>query len=217
MLRESVGAFFSARQVAHCTRSWSSGKMLAFQSRGFVFEPVSMRSFFYIYYEAEGSHFFRHYESFRLCETFFRFFLSPKSPPFFFLIFCNKTNVKNPKGSFFQNCRHYETAIKISHFLFFFRKFFKDSKESPFNFLNFCNRMDVKKFQRVPSFTVSGIVAFFKRSNFCVKMKFSQVRHAVSDFCCFKRPVFFYATFSRNLFHRSPSSIFARNETFCES
>ena len=36
--------------------------------------------------EAEGSHFFRHYETFRLCETFFsKFFsMSPKSPPFIF-------------------------------------------------------------------------------------------------------------------------------------
>ena len=33
------------RQVAHFTRSWSSGKMLAFQPRGFVFEPVGMRLF----------------------------------------------------------------------------------------------------------------------------------------------------------------------------
>ena len=34
--------------------------------------------------------------------------------------------LKNPKGSLFSDFRHYETAIKISHFLFF-RKFFKDS------------------------------------------------------------------------------------------
>ena len=45
-----AGAFFSARQLsdftrqlARFTRSWSSGKMLAFQPRGFVFEPVGMR------------------------------------------------------------------------------------------------------------------------------------------------------------------------------
>ena len=31
------------RQVTQFTRSWSSGKMLAFQPRGFVFEPVRMR------------------------------------------------------------------------------------------------------------------------------------------------------------------------------
>ena len=46
------------RQVAHFTRSWSSGKMLAFQPIGFVFEPVAMCLFFYKYSEAaEGSHF----------------------------------------------------------------------------------------------------------------------------------------------------------------
>ena len=31
------------RQLARFTRSWSSGKTLAFQPRGFVFEPVGMR------------------------------------------------------------------------------------------------------------------------------------------------------------------------------
>ena len=79
VLWESAGAFFSVRQLsdftrqlARFTRSWSSGKMLAFQPRGFVFEPVGMRLFFYKYSEAESSHFFRHYETFRLCETFFR-------------------------------------------------------------------------------------------------------------------------------------------------
>ena len=53
------------------------------------------------------------------------FKMSPKSPSFNFLIFCNRANVKNPKGSLFQNFRHYET-VQNSHFLFF-RKFFKDS------------------------------------------------------------------------------------------
>ena len=50
VLWESAGAFFSARQLSHFTRqlarftrSWSSGKMPAFQPRGFVFEPVGMR------------------------------------------------------------------------------------------------------------------------------------------------------------------------------
>ena len=124
--------------------------------------------------------------------------------------------LKNPKGSLFQIFRHYETAIKISPFLFFFFEIFL-LKESPFNFLKFCNRMDVKKSQRAPSFTVSGIVTFFKRNNFRVKIRFSQVRQAISDFCCFKRPLFFLCDFFSNLFHRSPSSIFARNKTFCES
>ena len=71
------------RQVTDFTRSWSGGKMLAFQPRGFVFEPVGMRLFFDKYSEAVGSHFFRHYETFRLCETFFRnFFNVPKESSF---------------------------------------------------------------------------------------------------------------------------------------
>ena len=89
MLWESAGAFFSARQlshftrqVAHFTRSWSSGKMLAFQPRGFVFEPVGMRLFFYKYSEAGGSHFFRRLFGF---ETFFSKFLNvPKVSSFQF-------------------------------------------------------------------------------------------------------------------------------------
>ena len=91
-LMGKCGCFFSARQlshftrqVAHFTRSWSSGKMLAFQPRGFVFEPVGMRVFFYKYSEAESSHFFRHYETFRLCGTFCRNFLNvPKESSFQF-------------------------------------------------------------------------------------------------------------------------------------
>ena len=63
--------------------------------------PCVCAKFFYKYSEAEGSHFFRHYETFRLCEAFEIFWMSPKSPPFNFLIFCNRTNVENPKGSFF--------------------------------------------------------------------------------------------------------------------
>ena len=130
----SAGAFFSARQlshftrqVAHFTRSWSSGKMLAFQPRGFVFEPVGMRFFFCKYSEAEGSHFFRHYETFRLCETFFRnFLIVPKESSFqFFLIFCNRTNVKNPKGSLFSEFSALSVCSKFSFFVS--RKYFKDS------------------------------------------------------------------------------------------
>ena len=56
VLWESAHSF--TRQVAQFTRSLSSGKVLAFQPRGFVFEPVRMRLFFYKYSEAEGSHFF---------------------------------------------------------------------------------------------------------------------------------------------------------------
>ena len=80
---------------------------------------------------------------FGFVRLFFRnFFNVPKesSFQFFFRYFATERMVKIPKGPFFQNFRHHETAIKISHFLSFFRKFFiKDSKDSPFNFLKFCN------------------------------------------------------------------------------
>ena len=89
--------------------------------------------------------------------------------------------------------------FKILIFCFFSKIFLLKTRNSPPSiFLKFC--------------TVSGIVAFFKRNNFRVKIRFSQVRHSISDFC-FKRPVFFLCDF-KNLFHRSLSSIFARNETF---
>ena len=87
--------------------------------------------------------------------------------------------------------------LKFLFFVFFFRNF---SKESPFNFSKFCNRMGIKKSQRVPSFTVFGIVRFYKRNNFRVKIsRFSPAQHAISDFCFFfnikKDQFFFYATF----------------------
>ena len=80
--------------------------------------------------------------------------------------------------------------------------FFVFFSKSPFNF--FGNRIDVKKSQRVPSFAVSGIVTFFKRNNFRVKVRFSQVRHAISDFCCFKRPVFFLCDFLKKFVSPKP-------------
>ena len=99
-------------------------------------------------------------------------------------------------------------------FFVFFRNFFKDSKESPFNFSKFCNRMGIKKSQRVPSFTVFGIVRFSKRNSFRVKIsRFSQAQHAISDFCFFlykKRPVFFYATFFKKFVSPKPLLNFCR-------
>ena len=53
-----------------------------------------------------------------------------------------------------------------------------------------------KKFQSAPLFTVFGLVRFFKSNNFCLKIRFSQAQHAISDFCFFfKDRCFFYATF----------------------
>ena len=70
-------------------------------------------------------HFFRHYETFRLCETFFEIFqMSPKSPPFNFLIICNRKNVEKsqrvpPFFRVFGTMRLFKILIFV-----FFRKFF---------------------------------------------------------------------------------------------
>ena len=68
--------------------------------------------------------------------------------------------------------------------------------------------MDLKKSQRVPSFAVSGIVRFFKRNNFRVKIRFSQAQHAISD--CFSKKT---GVFSMRLFKFvSPKSLLS----FCQ-
>ena len=103
---------------------------------------------------------------------FENFLMSPKGPPFIFLLFCNRTNVKKFKRVS-QIFRHYET-VKNSHF---FENFSKSPNGPPSIFLNYRKRMDA---------------VFFK------------------DRC------FSYATFSI-FFHRSPPSIFTKNETFCDS
>ena len=62
----------------------------------------------------------------------------------------------------------------------------------------------LKKSQSAP-FTVFGFVRFFKSNNFCLKIRFSQAQHAISDFCFFFRDrCFFYATFFSNLFSSKP-------------
>ena len=53
-----------------------------------------------------------------------------------------------------------------------------------------------------PPFTVFGLVRFFKSNTFCLKVRFSQAQHAISDFF-FKDRCFLYATFS-NFFYGSP-------------
>ena len=155
------------RQLARFTRSWSSGKMLAFQPRGFVFEPVGMRYFFYKYSEAEGSDFFRHYETFRLCETFFRL------------------------------C---ET---------FFRNFLNVPKESSVQFFDILQQNECYKILKGPLFTFFGTMRL--SGNF---KKIEKIRKIFSQFLVLKDRSFFCAIF-KICFHRSPCSIFTRNETFC--
>ena len=74
----------------------------------------------------------------------------------------------------------------------------------------------LKSLKEPPSI-VFGIVRFFKMNNFCLKIRFSQAQHVISDFVCFQRPAFFHATFFSNVFSsKPPPSIFTRDETFFE-
>ena len=88
--------------------------------------PWVCANFFYKYSEAEGSDFFRHYETFRLCETFFsKFFKCPQRVLLsIFLIFCKRTNVKKsqrvPFSHFSALCDLAETSKKSENFFSIF-------------------------------------------------------------------------------------------------
>ena len=99
----------------------------------------------------------------------------------FVLIFCNRTSVKKsqmvPSLRFFGSMR----LLKI----LFFRKFFKDSNVFPFNFFwNFATEWFLKNLKG-PPFTVFGIVRKFKMNNFCLKIRFSEAQHSISEYCFF--------------------------------
>ena len=112
------------------------------------------------------------------------------------LIFCNRTNVKKsqrvPSFRFFGTMR----LLKILIFCFFFSKIFKRLQWVPLQFFkNFATEWLLKNLKG-PPFTVFSIVRNFKMNNFCLKTRFSEAQHAISEFCFFfKRPAFFYATF----------------------
>ena len=131
MLWESAGAFFPrdnsliSRGNSHVSRVRGLVvRCLLFNPEVSCSNPWVCANFFYKYSEAEGSDFFRHYETFRLCETFFRlcetffrnFLNVPKESSFqFFDILQQNECYKILKGPFFQNFQHYET-VQISNF-----------------------------------------------------------------------------------------------------
>ena len=87
-----------------------------------------------------------------LWDFFFEIFLmSPKSPPFNFLIFCKRTNVKKsqrvPFFRIFGTMRLFKILIFFKHFLdsLIFKNFLMYPKRPPFNFLISCNRTNVIK------------------------------------------------------------------------
>ena len=149
--------------------------------------------------------------SFRLFETFFRkFFNVPKGSSLHFLIFCNRTNVKKFKRVSSFRFLGSET-VKNSHF---FENFSKYPNGPTSIFLNYRKRMDVEKSQRTPLSQFSALWDFSKVIIFVLKLGFLRPSTLYSIF--FQRPVFFICDFFI-FFHRSPSSIFTKNETFCDS
>ena len=111
-----------------------------------------------------------------------------------------------------------QECIGIPDMILLLMNFLFQSRNStePAYFLLFCKKMDVKKISKCLPFTVFGIVSFFKLNNFCLKIRFSQAQHPISDLFFFlKDRCFFYATFFQ-LFSSKPPSIFTRNETFRE-
>ena len=87
----------------------------------------------------------------------------------------------------------------------FFANSFNVPKGSPFIFFYFAKEWMLKKISKCPPFTVFGIERFSKSNNFCLKIRFSQAQHGISDFCTlypifvfFSRPLFFLCDFFRS-------------------
>ena len=76
--------------------------------------------------------------------------------------------------------RFFGTTELLKNLLF--SKSFQSLKGSHSIFLEFCNRMDVKKSQRAPLYSFRHC-EIFEMNNFCLKIRFSQAQHAMSDFC----------------------------------
>ena len=90
------------------------------------------------------------------------------------------------------------------------------SQKSPFNFLHFATEWMLKNLKGSPLSQFPALWDFSKGIIFVLKFGFFRPSMLYPIFCQ-KRPVFFLCDFLKNLFHRSRSSVFARNETFCES
>ena len=99
-----------------------------------------------------------------------------------------KKSQRVPSFRFFGTVR----LLKILFFKFFFENFSKSPMGSPSFFWNFATEWLLKNLKG-PPFTVFGIVRNFRMNNFCLKNRFSEAQHAISEFCFFS--AFFYATF----------------------
>ena len=134
VLRESAGAFFpgdnylvSARKSQNSAVRGLVVRCLLFNPECSCSNPCVCANFFYSCFEA-GFHFFRNYETppFGFVRLFFEnFLMSPKAPPFSFLIFCNRTNKKFQRVPF----RFFGTVRLLK--ILIFSKIFHFSKGPP--------------------------------------------------------------------------------------
>ena len=192
-------------------------RCLLFNPEGPGSNPCLCANFFNEIFEAEDSLFSTIWDSPSPLLGFLRlifenFLMSPKGPPFIFWYFATERTLKNSKGSLLSDFfRHYET-VKNSHF---FRKFFEVSNSPPSIFLNYRKRMDVKKSQRNPFSQFSALWDFSEVIIFVLKLGFLRPSTLYPIF--FQRPNVFHMRLFQFFFHRSPPSIFTKNETFCDS
>ena len=63
-------------------------------------------------------------------------------------------------------------------------------------------------------FKVFGNVRFFKMSNFCLEIRFSQAQHAISDFCFFLKTDFFLRDFFQFVFIEAPPQFLLETKGF---
>ena len=55
---------------------------------------------------------------------------------------------------------------------------------------------------------------FFKSNIFCLKIRFSQAQHAISELCLFSKTGVFYATFFLVCFYRTPPQFLLETKRF---
>ena len=170
VLWESAGAFFPrdnsliSRGNSHVSRVRGLVvRCLPSNPEVSCSNPWVCANFFYKYSEAEGSDFFRHYETFRLCYFFSKFFKCPQRVLLsIFLIFCKRTNVKKsqrvPFFRIFGTMRLFKILIFFQKFLRlpYFQKFFNVPKASSFQFFDILQQNECYKILKGPFFTFFG-------------------------------------------------------------
>ena len=147
--------------------------------------------------------------------------MSPKSPPFNFLIFCKRTNVKKsqrvPFFRIFGTMRLFKILIFFKNFLdspYFFQKFFNVPKASSFQFFDILQQNECYKILKGPFFTFFGTMR--------LSGNFKKIRKTSENFFSifsFKRPFFkdrsfLYATFLKFVFTEAPAQFLQETKRF---